>query len=633
MSSSVDTIGSACFLDFMCAIFSRIAYTEDPLPIYLVSGVFRILPKELIISLSEITSITDLKDDTALLQKADALYPNHTIPIRTSNKIRYVDFMPYVPSINELIENTDKSKYYEKETDPNIKIISIADSNYGDTLVICTKYVPFVWLAFRGTYSTKTAQSYIQLSSLIPAEIDEGTKLLKGIAKIEYEIIHTLFAAMKVLVKNFLPSKSVIPVITGHSLGGGLATIFGNEYCNLVAKYGESFVAPLDSTPVCISFGSPRVLSKGTSERLCQHIVSDRILFHRFSNDADPVTSLPPPGIGFYHPCSSSKDKAKGYRPLISRDCKSPMTLTPFPKVNLNKPINCRTTESSLSGRVFGVGPSPLHHVSYLYVSFIQAADVVHLLAKSAFTITTTEIGRVKITKPQVNITQGDSEMRIVQMTGNGNTGNFTVGFVDLVTLRKTRGPLKEDSVMHETLFSKLLNDTKFKQEVSFDAKGIPVSFPKSIKDDSLIDSDPDYRNELNNTGDNSFVDASPADAPPVDASPVDASPVDASPVDASPVDASPVDASPVDAPPVDAPPVDAPPVDAPPVDASPADAPPVDAPPVDAPDNAPTDAGVGGRCKKKFTKKKIHKRKSSYKKITRKMNKNRNKRKSIKRR
>ena len=89
MSSSVDLIGYASFMEFMCAIFSRIAYTEDPLPIYLVSGVFRILPKELIISLSQITSITELKDDTALLQKADALYPNHTIPIRTSNMSSY----------------------------------------------------------------------------------------------------------------------------------------------------------------------------------------------------------------------------------------------------------------------------------------------------------------------------------------------------------------------------------------------------------------------------------------------------------------------------------------------------------------------------------------------------------------
>jgi hypothetical protein len=631
MPESVDMIGSACFMDFLCAIFSRIAYTEDPLPIYLVSGVFRIFPKELIITLSQITSITDLKDDTVLLQKADTLYPKHTIPIRVSNKLRYVDFMPYVPSINELIENTDKSKYYEKETDPNIKIISIADSNYGDTLVICTKYVAFMWLAFRGTYSTKTAQSYIQLSSLIPAEIDEGTKLLKGIAKIEYEIIHTIFAAMKVLVKDFLPNKNVIPVITGHSLGGGLATIFGNEYCNLVAKYGESFVAPLNSKPICISFGSPRVLSKGTSERLCQHVVSDRILFHRFSNDADPVTSLPPPGIGFYHPCSSSNDKAKGNRALTSRDCKSPMTLIPL-KLNLNKPINCRTTESSLSGRVFGVGPSPLHHVSYLYVSFIQAADIVHLLAKSALTINTTEIGRVKATNSQFSLTQGDSEMRIVQMTGNGNTGIFTVGFVDLVTLRKTRGPLKEDSVMHETLFLKLLDNTKFKQEISFDAKGMPVSFPKSIKDDSLADNDQYYRNELNSTGDNSFVDAAPSDVAPSDvaptyAAPSDVAPSDVAPTDAAPSDAAPSDVAPSDVAPTDAAPSDAAPSDVAPTDVAPTDVAPTDAAPSDAaPAETSTDISAGGR-KKRFT------RKSKHKRLTLKTNKHRHIRKSIKKR
>ena len=54
-----DLTGLASFFDFLCAVFSRIAYTEDPMPLFLISGVFRIISKDLLVPLSKISNITN----------------------------------------------------------------------------------------------------------------------------------------------------------------------------------------------------------------------------------------------------------------------------------------------------------------------------------------------------------------------------------------------------------------------------------------------------------------------------------------------------------------------------------------------------------------------------------------------
>jgi hypothetical protein len=202
-SATEDLTGLASFFDFLCAVFSRIAYAEAPMPLFLISGVFRIIPKELLVPLSNITNISQLNQDEELLFNLNS--PDNKIPVRTFNGKKYVDFIPYAKEINTLIEDTLNSPYYKKETDPNIKVISIADSNYGDVLIIGISYLSnFVFTSFRGTYSTKTAQSYVQMSSLNPVKISEGTKLLKGIAKIEFEMLHGILAANNDIVTQFL---------------------------------------------------------------------------------------------------------------------------------------------------------------------------------------------------------------------------------------------------------------------------------------------------------------------------------------------------------------------------------------------------------------------------------------------
>ena len=509
-----DLTGLASFFDFLCAVFSRIAYSEAPMPLFLLSGVFRILPKELLKALNQISNITelsDVSDDNVLLKKLNELYPDNTIPLRTYNGKKYVNFIPYAEQINTLIEDTIRSPYYEKATDPKIKVISIADSNYGDILVIGIDYLDnFVFTSFRGTYSTKTAQSYIQMQSLNPVKISEGTKLLKGIAKIEFEMLHTILAANNDIVTTFLKKSNVIPVFTGHSLGGALATLLDYEYCSIIEKRGAQAFAPLFPKPICINFGSPRVLSKKTSEYFCSKIVANKTLVHRYSNDGDPVTALPPPGMGFYHPCSSKNDKKAGYRKLVSRDCKSSTKVsTSLARSEYTKAINCKDVEPSMLTKAMNSAPNMFDHMTYLYISFAKAADIVHLFGKSAFTLKTTEIGRAKVSNPQFSITSGDTEMRIVQMTGTENgPGNYTADFIDLVKLRKKGDSiLNEDSMMSNKIFSSLLYSKQDKVDVSFKPDGLPIPFSKSVSDQEMEDiEDPKYQNDLKNPVDSSFV-------------------------------------------------------------------------------------------------------------------------------
>ena len=62
-STTEDLTGLTSFFDFLCAVFSRIAYSEVPMPLFLLSGVLRIIPKKLLLRLREITDISKLNQD------------------------------------------------------------------------------------------------------------------------------------------------------------------------------------------------------------------------------------------------------------------------------------------------------------------------------------------------------------------------------------------------------------------------------------------------------------------------------------------------------------------------------------------------------------------------------------------
>jgi len=472
-NSESDFIGLSCFFDFLCAVFSRIAYEETPRPLYLLSQIFSsIIPEELIIALSKITDISELNDDKVLLQN---LGPNDKIKIRKYNGQDYVNFIEYAEKINILIEGYKRYECYTFPTSTNIILEAIATSNYGNVLIIGVKTMPnFVFTAFRGTYSQKTAASYSRPDSLIPVQISPNTKILLGIGKILFEILYTILEANKYIAQQLLKDnnnpnvKSVIPVFTGHSLGGGMATILDYEYC----KEGPKIIVPvpvLAEVPICITFGAPRVLSKTTSENLCKRIIGNKTLFRRYSNDGDPVTALPP--VNYYHPCSSKNDKASGYRKIVARDCKSSTIKTnsiathmpsdyvtdkitsdlPHAYSEPKKAIKCRDTEASLATKLYNAAPNMFDHMTYLYVSFARAATLSDLVTISE----SKEVGRVEKDNLSLNVKKGDTIMTITHMVGDDRYGKISSSAIDLVNIRKKMGDttLSIDGYMDTGLF------------------------------------------------------------------------------------------------------------------------------------------------------------------------------------
>jgi len=354
--------------------------------------------------------------------------------------------------------------------------------------------------------------------SAIPLTIYGDTTMLKGMAKINFEIIHAVTNAMMYISLTFLKKKSSffikpIPVLTGQSLGGAMATIFVYEYSQKIAKI-PNVAKCLSSEAICSNFGTPRVLGKAASDHLCKTIVNGQVLFHRFSNHGDIFTSLPPNGLGFYHPCSN---KEKDYRKLVARklvarklvarklvarklvarDCNGvAITNKMLITSDYNTPLNCTNKQADIFTRFKNLNTDLTNHGNYLYVSFLNNND-----AKFHTPFSRTEIGRVHNTNEQFGLNKRDTEMRVVQMNGNGKDGIYTIIFVDLVKLRQ-----QGDSVLHEdskdtySVFNILLHGNNGNPVmVRFDKKTkLPVLFSKHVADDKLADvNNPDYINAL----------------------------------------------------------------------------------------------------------------------------------------
>jgi len=438
-----DNTGLTNFFDFFCAVLSRIAYTDAPISLFLISAVLKSIPTPLITKLNTIDDISKLNDlDEETLFNLTA---NKEIKTRTYETKLHVDLIPYAEKINTIIDNKDINI-----TSDDVKVISIADSNYGDVLIIGIKSLnKFVFVAYRGTYSAKTAQSYVQLASISPKPIEENGKALQGIAKITYEIINTTFYAIQEM-SAFLDNPNASPVFTGHSLGGAMATLMTRHWYNVNTK-------PVIK-PVCISFGAPRVLSKSTSEALCDHIMNGDIVFHRYGNDGDPVTAAPVTG-GFYHPCSSDKNKSEKKHEKVSRYCNSSSvtnTTDVMPHIDYTKKIRCKKDPPSRLTKMANIVPRMAFHTSYLYVSFIKAADITHMALGSTLTSVTTEIGRLQ------KGSKHNTVMRILQMTGDKLLGKYKVGYVDLTTVRPDISTYAiSDSGMTKENFKKILADSK----------------------------------------------------------------------------------------------------------------------------------------------------------------------------
>jgi hypothetical protein len=222
------------------------------------------------------------------------------------HKIKEVDdkdiFEPIINNIdkinNKINTITKKHLVHKVDDSSNVKYISISTSNYSSVYIVADKLMNTIFIAFRGTYSIKSALAYFKLTSIEPYKIckNNPSGLLLGIFKIVGEIFYTIKESIHFLSSTFLKNKNYKLVSTGHSLGGGCSQIFSYFLIKQNPKIKIT----------CVTFGGPRVMNEHLVNIFNNFIERNIIMFRRYVTNGDPITLLPLTtkrgNVSYYHP-------------------------------------------------------------------------------------------------------------------------------------------------------------------------------------------------------------------------------------------------------------------------------------------------------------------------------------------
>ena len=327
------------------------------------------------------------------------------------HKIKEVDdediFEPIVNNIdiiNKKINTiTKKQLIHKKYGSSNVKYISISTSNYSSVYIVADKLTNTIFIAFRGTYSLKSALSYFKLTSLEPHKICKNNPggLVLGIFKIVGEIFYTIKESINFLSSTFLKTNNYKLVSTGHSLGGGCSQIFSYF---LVKQNPKIKIT-------CVTFGGPRVFNRYLVEKFNNYIERNIIMFKRYVTNGDPITLLPLTrergNVSYYHP-DEENDKMD-YTSIVCRNVKK------------TQKVLCNLRNKTKKNK-----PNLKFHGTYLGVSYSGAGEDIKKLSK--------EIVR----------SQGNTVCRII--FGGNNEQSRAVFFLldDLKTKTKTTDIVSE---------------------------------------------------------------------------------------------------------------------------------------------------------------------------------------------
>jgi hypothetical protein len=245
----------------------------------------------LISSISCIMSRLSYFDDTQFLNKYLQIFNipelnKQIINIKDENITDIFDLkIKNMIKINKKINEINYNNTPNELSSENIQYISISTSNYSSVYIVANKLMNTIFICFRGTYSVKSGLSYLKLSSISPKNICHGSNdgYLLGVFKIISEIFYTIEESINYLSTHFLKTKEIKIVTTGHSLGGGAASIFSY----LWVKHKP------DLKIACITFGSPRVMNGNLIEKFNELILNKVILFKRYITNGDPFAKLP----------------------------------------------------------------------------------------------------------------------------------------------------------------------------------------------------------------------------------------------------------------------------------------------------------------------------------------------------
>ena len=269
----------------------------------------------------------------------------------------------------------------------DVMMVSIGTSNYKTTYVVCDKRHPeFTYVVFRGTSSKKASFSYNRPSSISPTTVD-GDGYLYGVFKILMDQIHEIISAIK-FIRSIIGNQPFRIIVTGHSIGGALASIFSYLYVKSIKQLKENLTAePMTASVItmyeptnpltCVVFGTPRVFSKETAIRFCQMVEQNQMHYRRFTTANDPVSGLPFKQFGFSHPCSDQPMQNQVYvecdkqitKLNLSR-CKRPASI----EFNYDQPVNCRFGKQTKKFK--SIGKLLTDHMEYLGIGYSNAINV-----------------------------------------------------------------------------------------------------------------------------------------------------------------------------------------------------------------------------------------------------------------
>ena len=275
--------------------------------------------------------------------------------IRTvSNENIFEPKIENISNISKKINSIIKERYKQNDgfDSSHIKYISISTSNYSSVYIIADKLTNTIYIAFRGTYSIKSALSYLKLTSIKPYKTNKKSNngILLGVFKIVGEIFYTINESIHFLSKNFLRTDNYKLVTTGHSLGGGCAQIF--SYLLIKNKPNLKIT--------CVTFGGPRTMNKSLITKYNNYIENKVIMFRRYITNGDPIPLLPfttNSGNDSYYHTDDDNDKMS----FTSISCKNVL--------KTNK-VLC-----NLHNKTKKIKPDPKYHGVYLGIYYKGAGE------------------------------------------------------------------------------------------------------------------------------------------------------------------------------------------------------------------------------------------------------------------
>lgn len=468
--------GETYFFVFICVILSRLAYEDEDAFVIYYNIIFKYLILEtMLIQINDQVKNNDLKSlkdeekmfalqtgSNASVTKITTISENlHDYDYKINSYfnpgagISRIQFIPIAKRINYILneltasqsaitdpkelEYCNKLKNMTSPPPNQLRFVTINTSNYGTIYIMRDIRMPnIIFIIFRGTNSLKSAESYSNSKSAIPIWISDlvvntktiHEKYLEGIYKLLNDTIHLLMDAIAFLSQDVvLTEKYKIKIITtGHSLGGGLCTIFSTLVESHIKAHLANKAAHFNKINFdqvgCISVASPRVMSTELAINVCeQYIKTNKIFYIRLTSRGDPVPDLPFKAAGFGHPCSEDIDGRKS----VYENCNASLNTLDALQTSVipkyDKPLNCLTENSYFNSNNM---KSPFAHLLYLDISFRHAANI------SAFI----NIKRFTPDPQEVKSNNGNAVCRLMFL--NNNT--FKIVFFDLSKRRSGQG-------------------------------------------------------------------------------------------------------------------------------------------------------------------------------------------------